>query len=82
MPSFYRPGTASLMRRHYENQLMLLSFKMLAHHTRTKHRNGRKRQRIRVSGVSTFPQDMFHGMSASSASSVSAAAMLPITYCR
>jgi len=41
-----------------------------------------KRQQIRVSGVSTFPQDIFHGMSASSASSVSAAAILPITYCR
>ena len=39
-----------------------------------------KRQRIRVSGVSTCPYFMFHGKSASSASSVSAAVILPITH--
>jgi IS5 family transposase len=42
----------------------------------------RKRPRFRVSHFSTWSYFIFHGMSASNASSVSAAAICPITYCR
>ena len=49
---------------------------------RSEPRNKRKRQRIRVSCVLTFPYFIFHGMSASKASSVSASAMCSRTYCR